>query len=83
MHNILGEFVKSSRAFCKGRTAKFMSESLSKWLLRCKTLMLPTVDVMDIAELEKVNHVLTSAVSAKHLKDLCELWMKLVGQVVS
>lgn len=46
-------------------------------------LMLPPMDVMDIAELEKVNHMLNSAVSAKHLKDLCELWKKLVGQVVS
>lgn len=45
--------------------------------------MLPPVDVMDIAELVKENHVFTSAVSAKHLKDLCELWMKLVGQIVS
>lgn len=45
--------------------------------------MLPPVDAMDIAELVKESHAFTPAVSAKCLKDLCELWMKLVGRVVS
>lgn len=83
MHK-LWEFTNSAEGFCKGRTAEFcLTQPLSRWLLRHKIFDAASYGCYRYSRAGEGEHVFTSTVSSKCLKDPCDVWMEILWQVGS